>query len=225
MTWAATRKKIPAAPFVWVPSAGKPRRTALTLQQIAALIQAILNATLHIRLLIAIALATGARKQAILDLTWDRVDLELRTIDFNTGKKKSILDTSHQKGRAVVDIGEGLYRALKEAKEYARTEHVIEYRGKPVKDPKDGVKDVFTAAGLGGRFLGLHALRHTLATSAAELGIDMRKIQHMLGHDDVRTTEAIYVELRRGFLSEVAEVAEPHLKLISGRSSDDKTQA
>jgi site-specific recombinase XerD len=94
-----------------------------------------------------------------------------------------------------------------------------------VKDPKDGVKDVFTAAGLGGRFLGLHALRHTLATSAAELGIDMRKIQHMLGHDDVRTTEAIYVELRRGFLSEVAEVAEPHLKLISGRSSDDKTQA
>jgi integrase len=222
MAWAAKRKKT-APVFVWVPSAGKPRRTALTLKQIASLIEAIHDATLHIRLLIVIALATGARKQAILELTWPRVDLDHRTIDFNTGEKKSILDTSHQKGRAVVDIGEGLYALLKEAKEYAHTDHVIEYRGKPVKDPKDGVKAVFMAAGLSGRFLGLHALRHTLATSAAELGIDMRKIQHMLGHDDIKTTEAIYVELRRGFLSEVAEVAEPHLKLINMQKSVEKT--
>lgn len=225
MSWAFKRKKIASPVHVWVPSAGKPRRTALTLHQIAALIEAIQSATLHIRLLILIALATGARKQAILELTWKRVDLDHRTIDFNTGAKKSILDTSHQKGRAVVDIGDSLYERLKDAKEYAETDHVIEYRGSPVKDPKDGVKSVFVKAGLDGRFLGLHALRHTLATSAAEAGIDMRKIQHMLGHDDIKTTEAIYVELRRGFLSDVAQVAEPHIKRLSDPKIGQKTPA
>jgi integrase len=220
MAWGHRHGLIPEAAPVWVSSPGTARRTALTEEMAIALLGAIVEASHHIRLLILIAFATGARKQAILDLKWERVDLGGRSINFNTGEKRSILNTSHQKGRAVVDIEDGLLMALTHAKEFATTEYVIEYRGRaPLKDPKEGIHDVFVRAGLTGRFLGLHALRHTLATWAADRGVDMRKIQLMLGHDRIETTEQIYVEVRRGFLREVAGVADAHIRLLSGHKS------
>jgi len=212
--WAARRRLIQPV-FVWVPSAGEARRSALDAEQIVRLLGAILEASPHVRLLMLIALATGARRQAILDLTWDRVDLERGVIDFKTRAERSILDTSHKKGRAVVDIGDELIVWLKEAKEYATCEFVIEYHGKKVGSPKKAVRAVFRRAGVEGQFLGLHALRHTLATSAAAAGIDMRKVQRMLGHDDIRTTESVYVEFQRGALSEVAQVGDGHIKRIA----------
>jgi integrase len=223
MAWGAKHKKTKQV-VVWVSSPGRGRRTALTQDQLLKLLGAIVEAAPHIRLLLLIALATGARREAILDLTWARVDLERRTIDFNTYEERSILDTSHQKGRAVVDIGEGLYLALKAASEFATCDHVIEYRGKRVRQPKEGVKAVFEAAELKGRYLGIHALRHTLATSAAALGIDMRKIQQMLGHDDIKTTERVYVEFRAGALREVAAVADPAIKGVNDVLKGHMTQ-
>lgn len=225
MSWAFKRGILGRPVFVWVSSAGKPRRTALTEDELMALLGAIVEAEEHIRLLMLIAMATGARKQAILDLVWKRVDFDRRLIDFNTGVEKSILDTSHQKGRAIVDMSDGLHDALKRAKEYATCGHVIEYRGRPVKDPKDGVRAVFRKAGLGGKYLGLHALRHTLATAAAAHGIDMRKIQMMLGHDDIDTTERVYAEFRQGYLSDVARLADPHIKALNAVKSQEKSQA
>lgn len=212
MHWAAANKH--ADPVrVWVPSAGKPRRTALRPDQIIKLLGAIVEAPHHIRLLMLIALATGARRQAILDLTWDRIDLDRRVIDFRTPDERSILDTGHEKGRAIVDIGDGLFEALSEAKEWRRrTTYVIEFRGRRLKDPKEGVKAVFDAAGLSGRYMGLHALRHTLATEASAAGIDMRRVQKMLGHSDIKTTEDVYAEFRAGYLSAVAGVADAHIR-------------
>ena len=50
----------------------------------------------HIKLFIIIAMTTGARKGAVLDLTWDRVDMDGGVIDFHnpemfiTKKKRSV---------------------------------------------------------------------------------------------------------------------------------------
>ena len=214
MAWAARRGLVPHV-HVWVSSPGKPRRTALTTDQVLKLVGAIMEADHHISLLMLIALATGARKQAILDLTWDRVDLEHGVIDFNARAERDILDTSHQKGRAIVDIGDELLGALKTAHEHKKCGHVIEYRGKPAGNAEQAVATLFKRAGLAGRFLGLHALRHTLASSAAASGIDMRKVQRMLGHDDIGTTERVYVEFQRGALSEVASVGDAHITRLA----------
>lgn len=214
MGWAAKRRMIEPV-HVWVSTPGKARRTALSTEGIIKLLGAIVEAPHHIRLLMLIALATGARREAILDLEWARVDLDRRMIDFNTGAETSILDTSHKKGRAIVDIGEGLYEALAEARELAQTPFVIEFRRRRLTDPKEGVKAVFARAGLAGRYMGLHALRHTLATDAAAKGIDMRKVQKMLGHSDIRTTEDVYAEFRRGYLADVAAVADAHIKRLN----------
>lgn len=86
------------------------------------------------------------------------------------------------------------------------------------------VRAVFNAAGLKGRYMGLHALRHTLATVAAERGLDMRKIQAMLGHDDIDTTAKVYAELRRGYLKDVAAVADAHIQTVNTAQLSQKTQ-
>jgi integrase len=207
MSWATKRGMIPPV-HVWVPSAGKPRENALTEDQILQLIGAILEAPTHIRLLMLLAWTTGARRQAILDLTWDRINIDARTIDYNTHVEKSILDTSHQKGRSISYMGEGLRRELIAAKAIAKTDHVIEWRGKPVKDPREGVKAVFDAAGIVGRYIGLHALRRTLATSARDHGIDLKAIQEQLGHADMKTTEGVYIQARAHRLKDVAALGD-----------------
>lgn len=206
------KKVLVVAPHIWVPSAGRPRDTQLHPIEVGRLIDRIFEAQAHLKLFMLIALATGARTQAILDLTWDRVNLQHRTIDFNLPDERDILDTGHSKARAFVDIGEELSFELTLAKEYAQTKHVIEYRGGPVQRVAKGVKAIFTRAGITKRFVGAHALRHTLASMFLTAGFDMRKIQKQLGHDDIRTTEKIYAKHRRGFLADLAKIIDTELK-------------
>jgi integrase len=89
------------APRLWLPPASKPRDRYLTKGEARALVDAI--DTPHVKLFVQIALATGARMSAILDLTWDRVDLKRATADFNPAGR-------HQtsKRRTVVPLGQAL---------------------------------------------------------------------------------------------------------------------
>jgi integrase len=217
------------APKVWVPSQGRPRDTSLTPLEVGRLIDEIFEADAHLKLFMLIALQTGARSTAILELTWDRVDIARRTINFEKPDERDILDTGHEKARAFVDIGEELALQLKLFKEYAQTPYVIEFRGKPVKRTVKGVAALFKRAGITKRFVGTHALRHTLATMLASEGFDMRRIQKLLGHEDIRTTEKIYAKHRRGYLTELASIMDIELrrkleaqkKLPKGQSADE----
>ncbi len=136
--------------------------------------------TKHLLLFTRLALYTGARCGAILGLTWDRVDLERGVIDYRKGP-------STAKGRSLVPISAGLVRTLKRAKGRAKSDHVIEWRGKPVQRIVRAFTTHCDAIGLEG--VSPNTLRHTFGTWAAQSGASLFLVARAMGHKRVSTTE------------------------------------
>jgi integrase len=80
LRWAEKKALIAKAPFVWMPAASSPRDVRLTREQATRFLAACTAP--HIRLFVLLALTTGARREALLDLTWDRVDFDRRRINL-----------------------------------------------------------------------------------------------------------------------------------------------
>jgi integrase len=109
----------------------------------------------HRRLFVVLAISTGQRKTAILELTWDRVDLDLRGIDFLVDRNQDdILDSGGRKGLAKFDTGDLAFHALAGAKRWRTTDYVIEYNGKPVKDIHKALKAAMVRTGVNEKFFG-----------------------------------------------------------------------
>lgn len=211
MNWAAKAgRRLIAPTAVWLPRRAKPRGTKMTFQQLIRVLEECKAP--HLRLFVVIAISSGARKTAILELTWDRVDLEKRTIDFRIDRDDDdILDKGGMKGRSIIDMGELAFQALTVAKRWRTTNYVIEYQGKPVKDVHKALKAAMVRAGITERFFGSHAIRHSIATLLADNNVDMRRIQKLLGHEDIGTTDRIYASHSRGYLAEAVKVVDGYI--------------
>jgi integrase len=200
--WAKRAKWIAEAPEVPRPLPSPPRDRWLTPEEAVALING--AGSKHIRLFILLALYTGARRGAILDLTWDRVDLEQRRIDFTapgrfTGRKR----------RSEVPIQPGLHSALLEAYSARLSNHVIEFAGQAVKSVKRGFREAVTRARL--ERVTPHTLRHTAATWAAQEGAPLWEIAGMLGHTTTEITQKVYAKHHPDFLRQAAGAIESRL--------------
>jgi len=208
LNWAAKPGRNLIQPVaVWMPRRAKPRNTKMTVEELIRLLEECRAP--HLRLFVILAMSTGARKAAILDLTWDRVDLETRVIDFRVDNDDdNILDSGGKKGRAIVDMTQIAYEALTIAKRWRQTGYVIEYNGKPVKDVHQALKRAMHRAGIKDKFFGAHAIRHSVATLIADHGVDMRRIQRLLGHENFQTTDRIYAGHSRGYLADAVRVVD-----------------
>jgi integrase len=218
LNWAA-KKRLIEKTHIWLPRRGGNRNTKLTFEQLGRLFKEC--ATPHLRLFVVLAMLTGQRKTAILELTWDRVDFEHRSIDFRINRDdEDILDSGGRKGRSVVDMGEVAYRELMKARRWATTDHVIEYNGKPVGDVHQALKRAFVRAGIDEKFFGAHAIRHSVATLIADQGTDLRYIQKLLGHEDISTTDRVYAGHSRGYLSAAVQSMERGLGIEPDEDGD-----
>lgn len=186
------------APVIIAPPPSKPRDRYLTREEADRLLAAI--ETPHVRLFVILALATGARMGAILDLTWGRVDFTHGTIDFMpAGRDKT------NKRRTVVPMNKRAREALLEAREGALTDYVIEYGGKPVKSVK---RAVAAAARRAGVQCSPHVFRHTAGVWLAQADVPMQKIAQFLGHASSRVTETVYARYSPRFMADAAAALE-----------------
>lgn len=118
---------------VWTPPSSAPRDRCLSRKEVDTLLQHV--RTPHVRLFIILAITTGARMGALLDLRWKQVDFKHRTVNFNqTGREQT------NKRRPEVPINERAFQALDEAAHGALTDHVIEWDGKPVTSIKKSIR-------------------------------------------------------------------------------------
>lgn len=141
----------------------------------------------HIKLFALLAAHTLSRKQAILDLTWDRVDLKANKIDFNvpgrvrTGKRRV----------EVPIVSKELKNALKTAKRYKSTNHVIEYNGKGDISISVGFRRAATRVKMA--WLTPHILRHSGCCALAQKGMSLIDIAGLMG-DSVTTVQKHYLK-------------------------------
>jgi site-specific recombinase XerD len=63
-------------------------------------------------------------------------------------------------------------------------------------------------AGIDGRFFGAHAIRHSVATLIADAGVELRRVQRLLGHEDFSTTNKIYAAYSRSYLTKTVKVVD-----------------
>lgn len=196
--WAEREGLIDRAPYIELPPKPAPRDRYLTEAEVARLITA--DAEPHIRLAILLMLTTAARVGALLELTWDRVDLDRAQIDLRKDAE------GPRKGRAVVPINNTLRAALEQARTAALSDHVIEWAGDPVRSIRTGFTRAVKRSGLIN--VTPHVLRHTAAVHMAGAGVPMSKISQYLGHSNTATTERIYARYAPDHLADAAAALE-----------------
>lgn len=182
LSFGERKKWIVKAPYIEMPPRPAPKDRWLTQDELNKLIDAC--KVPHIKTFILMAIKTGARKSAILQLTWDRVSFERGIIVYALPGKNH-----GNKRRAIVPMSESLKKELQTVREFAQTDWVIEHRGKPIKSIQESFKSALIGSGID--HCTIHDLRRTCATWLVQKGIPTREIARMLG-DTEEMIEKVY---------------------------------
>jgi integrase len=123
---------------------------------------------------------TGMRKGEIMNLTWDRVDLQSRFINLEAE------DTKDKEKRSI-PICDELYSVFHKIPRAIHNDHVFMYRNKPVNDIRNGLRIACGKAGiiygqLEKNGLTFHDLRHTFVTNMRKAKISESVIMAITGH-------------------------------------------
>ena len=206
-------------PIIDLPAADAPRDRWLRMEEVQRLLTAAATMRRQGRgggrmtraeRFLWIALETAARKQAILDLTWDRVDFEIGTIQFDVpGRVKTT------KGRATVPISSALRPVLERAYKERISDLVLDnkaavWKSIQVASIKAGFSDQTVVRGQKPKATGIspHVLRHTAATHMARRGVPLFVVAIVLGNS-VQMVERVYAKWQSNDASD-------NVDLISG---------
>ncbi len=148
----------------------------------------------HIRPIVITALNTGMRKSEIIHLQWTNVDLKNRKIMVVNAKNNEI---------RVIPINQTLYQELSTLARDTKTKYVFSGRyGCPVGDIKKAFQGALERAGIVDfRF---HDLRHTFGSQMVMQGVDIRTVQQLMGHKEIKMTMR-YSHLSPGHVHEAME--------------------
>lgn len=189
--WCADKKrkiiKLDDIPLFDLPPDSPPRDNWLRSEQIQKLMAKVAESRddgllSRVERFLWLALETAARKTAILQLTWDRVDFKLNTINYKVPGMRAT-----KKRRVVVPISKALRPKLLRAYEERTGDLVCDH----------GSDSVYRAARSAAKAAGIempvgpHVLRHTAATHMLRNGVPIWQVAGILG-DTVATVERVY---------------------------------
>jgi integrase len=189
-------------PVIDLPREAPPREFHLERDQEEAFWQAAQDHGGPLALFVAIGLETAARKTAIMELTWTRVDLKNRRINF---KVPGVVETKKRRVKGLM-ISSRLFPVLERA-QAAQPEGGPLFDGALRKTWDQFVERFIREQGdtldlprkeSGERMkITPHVMRHTWATLAAKDGVSLFHIGKVLG-DSQRMVERTYAHLQAG---------------------------
>lgn len=132
----------------------------------------------HIRYIVIVALNTGMRKGEILNLKWQDIDMQNRMIIIKRTKNNEM---------RMIPINNILHNALNSNDLRSNSQYVFANKnGEKFGDIKTGFRAALRRAGITDfRF---HDLRHTFASRLVMAGVDIRTVQTLMGHKDIKMT-------------------------------------
>ena len=189
-----------------LPSPKRPKRlpTVLSADEVARLIESA-NNLLDYAMLMTLY-ATGVRRAELSRLKVEDIDSQRMIVHIRQGKGNRDRD---------VPLTPKLLKTLREywqwmkPKTYLFPGMVNNWRADKPLTPKcvwSAVQDAAKRAGITKR-VSPHTLRHSWATHLLENGTDLRTIQMLMGHADLRAT-SVYLHLSRRHLQAVTNPAE-----------------
>jgi integrase len=132
----------------------------------------------HLEPVIITALQTGMRKGEVLGLKWSNVDFSNRLIIVEGTKSGYIRK---------IPMNAKLTEALDHGRRKNNSEFVfVDRRGEPYKSFRSAWEHALQKAGIDD--LTFHSLRHTFGSRLGMAGVDIKTIQELMGHRDIKMT-------------------------------------
>lgn len=187
-----TRNQVP---IFDLPPTSPPRERVLTQEELGRLIQAAKESPSHVYVQAIVLPILGCRVGAFRALEWSMVDFENRVIRLRD--TQSAEDRArNKKRREDQPMSDFLYEILMDAKLRAKSDFVVEWRGKGCGRTYAGMKALFKRAGLPD--LRIHDLRRSSATFIHKAtGGDLQKAATHIG-DTVEMARKHYVHAEVG---------------------------
>lgn len=180
---AVKYKKLDRAPPMLTLTPAAARERWLTRDEAARLLRQLRGPRQrHVLLFTRLALYTGARTGAILDLTWDRVNFATGLIDFRKPGRRVT-----RKRRGVKPMTRKIRRMLLHAKKHTRSTHVIAWAGERIDRVAKACIAHATTAGIAD--FSPHVLRHTFASWAVQNRVSIYAVGKALDQTVASTTE------------------------------------
>ncbi len=131
----------------------------------------------HLRPILVTAYCTGMRKNEILTLKWENVDMEKGFI---------LVEETKNDENKIIPINKLLQETLNSVKYSSPKENVFTFKGKPIQDTKTAFNAALRRSGIDKCVF--HDLRHTFASNLVMNGVDIKTVQELLGHKSIMMT-------------------------------------
>ena len=147
---------------------------------------------------VVICLYTGIRLGELLALTWDDLDLNTGLLNINKTQYSAKLNSKYQiivdkpktkKSNRVIPLSNQLVKLLKVMKKERNSKYVITTRKLEMVGNRSYQRTFkFILKKVNVPYRNFHSLRHTFATNAIELGMDVKTLAEILGHTNAMIT-------------------------------------
>lgn len=151
---------------------------------------------------IVLCFYTGLRIGELLALTWNDIDFDRKTMSINksvfytkiNGKYETVIDTPKTKHSIrVIPLPKQILDKLKEIKKSSKSKYVLTTRDNKmvnVRTYQRTFERILKKLNINVK--NFHALRHTFATRAIEMGMDVKTLSEILGHKNPVVTLTRY---------------------------------